>query len=570
VHIQITNGGKTNQAGKLQYSAYAPHVNPEEDPGGWLGFYFMQRFMIDNEQPPDHRNWEDYAYKPVFRSMSDPEKALSDSTMYEHWKTFFSAIGICTPHVVHQPRLDGQQRLDEYNVPQNHIARFAKYGHGGNTADRNVAQEESYLTTPPLDCLVAMAGDPSRHHNARRFYPGWNDVKTSLPELVYKALPQLHEQIVEVCDAFDKATSHQQREKERLYMARGSLLHLRSCIERAFQIAAARPIDADTGKVKESSQPLFYTYRNSPLFHHPIWQSDEFKALVVSMEARQDELSSQQLRLTIPITNAFEELVNENLVPPIEQIVRGQDAITNAMVQGFSEMRSILDAYLVSRSCNQCHCAGLPSHGSDASTVDHHSLFFLTDSHTQPPSSLVIEDVRPDQDVTKDGRPRKRRRMIRQEDQQRMGSPEGRDLSKVPEEHHKYYAISLANTSAYSADRLWSLYSEGNGHLPPLMEAEEVTSGKWRSRWKCQNGREMKATANWFTARIPFFNYMHHKIDVESKSLMDALAEAEVVWSSIPTCRRNANKRPIKKVMKAFRSAIKEENMDPKLLCYQK
>jgi hypothetical protein len=353
-------------------------------------------------------------------------------------------------------------------------------------------------------------------------------------------------------------------------MARGILLHLRSCIERAFQIAAARPINADTGKVKESSQPLFYTYWNSPLFHHPIWQSDEFKALVVSMEARQDELSSQPLRLTILITNAFEELVNKNLVPPIEQIVRGQDAITNTMVQGFSEMRSILDAYLVSRSCNQCHCAGLPSHGSDASTVDHHSLFFLTDSHTQPPSSLVIKDVHPNQDVTKDGRPRKRRRMIRQEDQQRMGSPEGRDLSKVPEEHHKYYAISLANTSAYSADRLWSLYSEGNGHLPPLMEAEEVTSGKWRSRWKCQKGRKMKATANWFMARIPFFNYMHYKIDVESKSLMDALGEAEVVWSSIPTCRRNANKRPIKKVMKVFRSAIKEENMDPKLLCYQK
>jgi hypothetical protein len=127
-------------------------------------------------------------------------------------------------------------------------------------------------------------------------------------------------------------------------MARGSLLHLRSCIERAFQIAAARPVDADTGRIKESSQPLFYTYRNSPLFQHPIWQSDEFKALVDSMEARQEELSSQQLRLSIPIT----ELVNENLVPPIEQIVRGQDAITNAVVQGFSEMRSeirsVLDA----------------------------------------------------------------------------------------------------------------------------------------------------------------------------------------------------------------------------------
>jgi hypothetical protein len=356
-------------------------------------------------------------------------------------------------------------------------------------------------------------------------------------------------------------------------MAHGSLLHLRSCIERAFQIAAARPVDADTGRIKESSQPLFYTYRNSPLFQHPIWQSDEFKALVVSMEARQEELSSQQLRLSIPITNAFEELVNENLVPPIEQIVRGQDAITNAVVQGFSEMRSeirsVLDAYMVSRMCNQCHWAGT-SHGSDASTVDHRPVLFPTNARTQPPNVLVIEDVRPDQDVTKDGRPRKRRRAIRQEDQQSMGSSEGRDLSKVPEEHRKYYAISLANTAAYSADRLWSLYSEGNGGQPSLMEAEQATSGKWRSRWKCPNGREMKATAMWFTERIPFFNYMHYKVDIESKSTEDALAEAEVVWSSIPACQRNKNKHPIKEVMKAFRSTIKEENMDPKLLQYRK
>jgi hypothetical protein len=254
----------------------------------------------------------------------------------------------------------------------------------------------------------------------------------------------------------------------------------------------------------------------------------------------------------------------------MEQLVRGQDAITNAMVQGFSEMKSALNACLVSRSCNQCHCSGFTSHGSDASTVHHRPELFSTDSHTQPPSVLVIEDVRPDQDVTKDGRPRKRRRAIRQGDQQRLGSSEGRDLSNVPTDHQAYYAISLANTAAYSADRLWSLYSEGNGQLPPLMEAEQATSGKWRSRWKCQNGREMKATANWFTERIPFFNYMHYKIDIENKTSMDALAEAEVVWLSIPTCKRNNNKRPIKVVMKAFRSAIKEENMDPNRLCYRK
>jgi hypothetical protein len=93
---------------------------------------------------------------------------------------------------------------------------------------------------------------------------------------------------------------------------------------------------------------------------------------------------------------------------------------------------------MVSRTCNQCHWAGT-SHGSDASTVDHRPVLFPTNARTQPPNVLVIEDVRPEQ----------RRRAIRQEDQQSMGSSEGRDLSKVPEEHRKYFAISLANTAAY-------------------------------------------------------------------------------------------------------------------------
>jgi hypothetical protein len=110
----------------------------------------------------------------------------------------------------------------------------------------------------------------------------------------------------------------------------------------------------------------------------------------------------------------------------------------------------------------------------------------------QRPRALDTNDLVPEQGLMQDGRPRKRRRAISQEQQQLLRiEEEGPD---IPEAHRKYYAISVSKPAAYSAAKLWDLYSKGNGQQLSLLEAEEVTKTEWRSRWISKDGQEMKAT----------------------------------------------------------------------------
>jgi hypothetical protein len=56
---------------------------------------------------------------------------------------------------------------------------------------------------------------------------------------------------------------------------------------------------------------------------------------------------------------------------------------------------------------------------------------------------------------------------------------------------------------------------------------------------------------------------MHYKIEEQDMTTEEALSDAEDVWSrSVSFSKRYKKKRPMGKVMEAFRAEIEKQNMD--------
>jgi hypothetical protein len=82
----INNQGKTNHVGRHEYKAFVCHMNPRMDMSTHLGMNLLLRYVILSEPFPDFLFPQDYAKRPIFRSVNSYVKTYPPSTQYCNWK----------------------------------------------------------------------------------------------------------------------------------------------------------------------------------------------------------------------------------------------------------------------------------------------------------------------------------------------------------------------------------------------------------------------------------------------------------------------------------------------------
>jgi hypothetical protein len=146
----VTNGGKTNKNGNIEYSAVLPHRNPLHCSIFARGCLFIWRFNVMRVQFPVLTDPKDIFRRCTLRQGYDEFNGVTYDSSYKIMKRLYEAEAIVAVKVLHQGRGEMQRFLDDEGVPLDLIRRLCKYIHDD--------QSDSYLLNPPLAALLAAAG----------------------------------------------------------------------------------------------------------------------------------------------------------------------------------------------------------------------------------------------------------------------------------------------------------------------------------------------------------------------------------------------------------------------------
>jgi hypothetical protein len=263
----LTNGGKTNTAGRVEYSGVVVNCNPELCPIAATGEMMLHRFSVKYEAFPNMLDKADLFRRPLLRQANDPTSAITYSQDLDNHK---AAFGPASNHLkfTHLGRGCGQRDLDDKGVEMVDIQRLCKY--------LNDPQNQSYLIAPPARAMVAAAGGD--HEVIAAHCPPWETAKAD-DALMQKAAPWLLDARGKVDAAISRCTSGKEMSDKGLYSARGCLKALSFAVATALKAAAARPLDAD-GRLCRDSEPRCELYKNNEL-HRPGSYFTSFAALLI-------------------------------------------------------------------------------------------------------------------------------------------------------------------------------------------------------------------------------------------------------------------------------------------------
>jgi hypothetical protein len=258
----VTNDGKANVNGHLEYTAFACHVNALQDTAASDGCCFFQRFGRLYEEVPDFRNWRATSGLTVYRGHARPTCHVSKSHMETHWTQQFLAYDVVCSKLTHQPRVQGQQYLDNCGVSISQITRIARHKPNGATHERILTpvQQRSYLCNPPVQAVVAAAGGNWRYPQCHD--PAWGKVTAEmqvlLDQLIDEMVPRLRQRYHEVLNLFNNTRSYNERRDGRLFNARGAISYIKFAMERALLMLASRPVRKINGQWTLQAQSATY------------------------------------------------------------------------------------------------------------------------------------------------------------------------------------------------------------------------------------------------------------------------------------------------------------------------
>ena len=155
--VLITDQGKKNQFGKIQYSAVVRHRDVRVCTIAHLAAYLVYRWDITGEAPPRfqrRRLW----YDTFLLLGHNPAKAMSYDTQLKWTAEAFQKAGLSSIKKTHAGRAQGAKQAELEGVPEAQIRRAGQW----NTD----ALSNCYLSHLPRDFVRSMAGfDPARQGN---------------------------------------------------------------------------------------------------------------------------------------------------------------------------------------------------------------------------------------------------------------------------------------------------------------------------------------------------------------------------------------------------------------------
>jgi hypothetical protein len=172
------------------------------------------------------------------------------------------------------------------------------------------------------------------------------------------------------------------------------------------------------------------------LFHDAIFDSPEFQILVDKMTEQQDVVDARKFDLSGVAQNAFQESIHDQVLPPLDRMESGQTnmcKLLESLVKTVAELKTKVGA--MSLIEGQPDALSSPDHG--------HSF---ADQFPSSPAPAFVESLPREEDVTKAGTPRKKRKAISSHQQQNLASLHD-ILKDVPSsEHHFYTPLNTTST----------------------------------------------------------------------------------------------------------------------------
>ena len=129
----MSNGGKTNAKGRLEYYGALPHLNPLFCPVAAKGYIFLFRFTSgfgQSEKFPDFLDPADYYMVHSCRP-DQRNKGRHDLVTYEtqrkNFKKVYDAIGYVGAKVTHQGRAQLQVEMTSNGMSREEKLQFCRY-----------------------------------------------------------------------------------------------------------------------------------------------------------------------------------------------------------------------------------------------------------------------------------------------------------------------------------------------------------------------------------------------------------------------------------------------------------
>jgi hypothetical protein len=515
----LTDKGKTNQVGRVEYTGAAPHFDALRDVSAAHGMLHLYRFLKTAENFPNFLDYKDYMAVPTLPSVQNPRMPVGPTTFSANYTSFFEDAQVIVNKKSHQQRGQALRDMENNGVHPSHGTRLA----GNASADINMsrAQKRSYLTPPPVPAMTQRAGgDP---HFPRSHCPPWITVfGVPLEKVLLLIIPQWLDMQKLVDAEYNACTSMKEKRAGRWCSAKKSLDSMIHDIRRAFQMLASRPICPDTG-ILLADQPTYRSQFKDGVFYEllslPVFESDDYKDFESRMRIAQDQYFAAEVALAAPVRNELDQILKARVDDRLSGIARSLHFLTNAVsslspVIGSGSLGGAADRQIVSPLS-----PGLPSR--------------------LQPSLPAHEDT-----LANGSSPRKKRRAISQQDIVR----EQRELARV---QGSYQQEALDDRACTTLRQYWQLYKT------KWLPLEQETNGEWRKDFKTPGLGRIESRREWWSRRSPMFALVNHYINSSHLSEEDALIQADIVFCSVPISVR-IQMRPIKKLQAAFRAKLKE------------
>jgi hypothetical protein len=563
VHV-VTNESKRNKSGHFQYTAFARHIDPQQDTAACHGILLLYRLCHCNQHIQDffdYRSLYQVATYPSLRSgLFLPETRDQARRHYSScWEPFFLDARVNTTKLTHQPRVQGGQDCDRKGCTATDISRM--HGHQVATADQSKAGRESYMKNPPTSCLIALSGGDPKEPLLHA--PAWASIFPS--ESLIGQIPEVRNLILQRDEAvrrFNACKSVKECREYRLYTIKGTLECMLFEIQCAFQLFASRPVDPET-YVQKVDEPTFYErFRHGTLrdiFNLPVFLSSDYEAFRTQVFVAEKENYDIEAKLLSASPEAFKNVINEHLVPAIRMIHNTVQTVEQNNSQRLRRMEAMM-LHLITPASGSNHWedplfAPVEPYVQDATQDNHQPLTVGGATSRKRP----LKPLEPAQNGTlaNGGGLRKKRKAVREALRLNAEAP-----TVVPRP-----MLTNSDKHCRTLADFWEVYKkkweslETNwGHLWRIDAPLEVEGGGNEK----SNGR-----AQWWYRRKGMYDtvlFYKHKFKEEDPGLTDAAAEekaleeADKIFCSVPAGRDG--RRKIRDINEAFRKALKSLGQD--------
>jgi hypothetical protein len=514
VSMFLTNHGKHNQDGRVEYTGAGPHCDPLRDTAATLGVLHLYRFVVSGEPFPNFLVFKDFMSVWTYPSHTDRSKAVCAKSYSNTWRAPFEEQGVRVSKLTHQWRRQSQQEMDNMGVSTPHIERMAGTASGDKKQSRSMVK--CYLTPPPVPAVAERCNaDPK---NPLSHNPAWIAVMGEpLRAVLRVGIPTLLEQQQQVHAEWGACTTFQQRQDGRWPGAKESIDSMIHDISRAFQMFASRPICPLTGELLFDSpthRDLFKEGAFCSLLHLPVFSSKEYADFEALVKVAQDTYFRSAITLTAPVRNELDRILTEKVGGRLTAIER--------------------ELCCIRVSCISSGSGG--SGGSGQPSIDSRNYHQSTGG-LQP-------SLPPQTDTLVNGAPRKRHRPITQQAiisavASRQGSEGESHLPLVVLDDH--WCTTLED--------YWRLYKE---KWSPL---ERTQGASWRTDRQLPGLHKIGSRSTWWSTRKHMYALVNYYL-ATGLSEEDALLQANVTFCSVKLSK--GNRRPIKAVSIACKAKLEE------------